>query len=114
MATRRKVRRRRAIPLSGDGLRFPPLPAADLSLSAVGRGRFARALSRLADRRDTVLGLGLLVAILAIVPLGLATWAFGRAYGASETGRSDARLVAAARLALNQTASGTAVPGRGA
>jgi diguanylate cyclase (GGDEF)-like protein len=46
----------------------------------------------------------LLAAALALVPLVLATLAFGHAFRASETGRVDARLAAATREALDRIA----------
>lgn len=42
-------------------------------------------------------------ALLAVVPLLLATWAFGRAYEQSEIGRADARLVAGAEMTLSDS-----------
>jgi diguanylate cyclase (GGDEF)-like protein len=41
----------------------------------------------------------LAAAVAAMVPLGLATWTFGRAYHDSEVGRADARLVAGSQVA---------------
>jgi diguanylate cyclase (GGDEF)-like protein len=44
----------------------------------------------------------LAAAVAALVPLGLATWTFGRAYHDSEVGRADARLVAGSQVATAQ------------
>jgi diguanylate cyclase (GGDEF)-like protein len=41
----------------------------------------------------------LAAAVAAMVPLGLATWTFGRAYRDSEVGRADARLIAGSQVA---------------
>jgi len=41
----------------------------------------------------------LAAAVAAMVPLGLATWTFGRAYHDSEVGRADARLIAGSQVA---------------
>jgi diguanylate cyclase (GGDEF)-like protein len=43
--------------------------------------------------------------LLALVPLLLATWTFGRAFRASETGRADAKLAAAVRLAADRASA---------
>jgi len=42
------------------------------------------------------------VLLLALLPLSLATWAFGRTFRASEVGRADARLIAGRGLALDR------------
>ena len=50
-------------------------------------------------------GAGLLVLavlLLALLPLALATWAFGRSYRASEVGRADARLVAGRSVVVDR------------
>lgn len=41
----------------------------------------------------------LAAALAAMLPLGLATWTFGRAYHDSEVGRTDARLIAGSQVA---------------
>src|SRR5690242_1248214 len=53
----------------------------------------------------------LAAAVAAMVPLGLATWTFGRAYHDSEVGRADARLIAGSQVAaaeLNAAAAAAA------
>ena len=53
----------------------------------------------------------LAAAAAAMVPLGLATWTFGRAYHDSEVGRADARLIAGSQVAtaeLNAAAAAAA------
>jgi len=53
----------------------------------------------------------LAAALVAMVPLALATWTFGRAYHDSEVGRADARLSAGAQVAsaeLNAAAAAAA------
>ena len=47
-------------------------------------------------------GVVLLAAALALVPLMLATLAFGRAFHASETDRADSRLITATRVAFDR------------
>jgi diguanylate cyclase (GGDEF)-like protein len=59
------------------------------------------ALERLRPQ-DATVSVVLLAAALALVPLVLATLAFGHAFRASETGRVDARLAAATREALDR------------
>jgi diguanylate cyclase (GGDEF)-like protein len=87
----RQMKDRVAIPLSGDGGRSPA-SAANVVLGAVVR-RGARSDGSL---------LVLAVLALALLPLGLATWAFGRTYRASEVGRTDARLVASRGVAIDE------------
>jgi diguanylate cyclase (GGDEF)-like protein len=55
--------------------------------------------------QDATVSVVLLAAALALVPLVLATLAFGHAFRASETGRVDARLAAATREALDRIAA---------
>jgi diguanylate cyclase (GGDEF)-like protein len=50
----------------------------------------------------------LVAAAVAVIPLALATWAFGRTYSQSEVGRTDARLVAGAQIAIADVAAATA------
>lgn len=49
----------------------------------------------------------LAVVVLALLPLSLATWVFGRSYQASEVGRADARLVAGSGVAVQQIRAAT-------
>jgi diguanylate cyclase (GGDEF)-like protein len=84
------VGRKLAVPLSGDA---PPTPSRLL--------RFLRPLKPLHPGRSAA-GFVLLAAALALVPLLLATLAFGRAFRSSETDRADARLVTATRVAFDR------------
>ena len=92
------TRRRVAVPHSGDRPQTPSRPHGD---------RLRRPAAALRPRDSTV-AVVLLAALLALVPLMLATLAFGHAFRASETGRVDARLVAATREALDRVASADA------
>jgi diguanylate cyclase (GGDEF)-like protein len=49
-----------------------------------------------------------------MVPLGLATWTFGRAYHDSEVGRADARLIAGAQVAAAELRAAAATAARSA
>lgn len=96
------MRRRFAVPHSGDGPETPSRPER----GPAGRGALAL-VARLRPR-DSTTGFVLLAASLALVPLVLATLAFGHAFRASETDRVDARLVAATRLALDRVTAADA------
>ena len=78
------VQERGAVTLSGDRGKTP-----SSTLSVANR------LPLPSSRTLVVLG----AALVAMVPLALATWTFGRAYRDSEVGRADARLVAGAQVA---------------
>src|SRR5438067_8637910 len=81
--------RRVAIPLSGDAPATPPrLEKLVWLIRPLHPGRSAA-------------GVVLLAALLALVPLLLATLAFGRAFRRSEADRSEVRLVTATGVALD-------------
>jgi diguanylate cyclase (GGDEF)-like protein len=82
--------RRLAVPLSGDAPRTPPRLE-----------KLVRLVRPLHPGRSAA-GVVLLAAGLALVPLLLATLAFGRAFRASETDRADARLITATRIAFDR------------
>src|ERR671937_1239261 len=82
--------RKGAVPLSGDAPRTPPRLRQILRL--VGPLRPGRSAA----------GVVLLAAALALIPLMLATLAFGRAFRSSETDRADGRLVTATRIAFDR------------
>ena len=54
----------------------------------------------------------LAAALAAMVPLGLATWTFGRAYHDSEVGRADARLIAGSQVAAAEVNAAAAAATR--
>jgi diguanylate cyclase (GGDEF)-like protein len=54
----------------------------------------------------------LAAALAAMVPLGLATWTFGRAYHDSEVGRADARLIAGSQVAAAEVNAAAAAAAR--
>src|SRR5206468_3168137 len=89
------VRRTFAVPHSGDTRRSPSRRESDRARPPATRPR----------ARDSIVTLVALAAGLALIPLVLATLVFGHAFRASETGRADAKLAAAARVALDSIAA---------
>ena len=79
------------------------------STSLAGRGpapvRRLRPLRRSLRPRWAGAGLVALVAAAALLPLALATFAFGRDFRTSETARVDARLTAATQVAADRVAA---------
>jgi diguanylate cyclase (GGDEF)-like protein len=100
------VRARRAVTLSGDSPESPSSMAAIPTTSSLALPR-----RRPVPRRTAIV---LTAAAAAIVPLVLATWAFGRTYSQSEVGRTDARLVAGAQIAIADVGAAAADASRSA
>jgi diguanylate cyclase (GGDEF)-like protein len=125
-----KVPRRAAITLSGDApsspspflTRISTLVGRLLQRSAADsggpgdRGNRRRARIRLRRSRGAAHDVRVVLALvfLALVPLVLATWTFGRAFRSSETARADARLAAALRIAADRTAAASTTALQGA
>jgi diguanylate cyclase (GGDEF)-like protein len=82
-----------AVPLSGDAPRTPPRLQ-----------KLVRLVRPLHPGRSAA-GVVLLAAALALIPLLLATLAFGRAFHASERDRVDARLITATRVSFDRIES---------